>query len=188
MDKCRCLHLSGQFTASSVFFCLLLRLLKDPDRSGDVGIARSFVPLLCDVSAPFDGSLLLSRLLMGVHRDGTGVELLKPPLVSACYPPVLQLLASHRRVGLPGSRFVIYLRLQRLEWTLPLVMAGPGRGQPCFAYSTVRVAFRTVCGPLDCSPAVFSSGLCSFDVGSGIFSLDVSTANFKVVHGSVSIS
>ncbi|KAF2585078.1 hypothetical protein F2Q70_00034864 [Brassica cretica] len=67
-------------------------------------------------------------------------------------------------------------------------MAGPGRGQPCFAYSTVRVAFRTVCGPLDCSPAVFSSGLCGFDVGSGIFSLDVSTANFKVVHGSVSIS
>ncbi|KAF2543422.1 hypothetical protein F2Q68_00029772 [Brassica cretica] len=67
MDKCRCLRLSGQFTASSVFFCLLLRLLKDPDRSGDVGIARSFVPLLCDVSAPFDGSLLLSRLLMGVH-------------------------------------------------------------------------------------------------------------------------
>ncbi|CAN7071224.1 unnamed protein product [Brassica oleracea var. botrytis] len=149
MDKYRCLRLSGQFTASYVFFCLLLRLLK---------------------------------------RDGTGVELLKPPLVSACYPPVLQLLASHRRVGLPGSRFVIYLRLQRLEWTLPLVMAGPGRGQPCFAYSTVRVAFRTVCGPLDCSPAVFSSGLCSFDVGSGIFSLDVSTANFKVVHGSVSIS
>ncbi|KAH0878234.1 hypothetical protein HID58_065628 [Brassica napus] len=109
------------------------------------------------------------------YRDGTGVELLKPPLVFACYPLVLQLLASHRRVWITG--------ITRLEWTLPLVMAGPGRGQPCFAYSTVRVAFRMVCGPLDCSPAVFSSGLCGFDVGSGIFSLAVSTANFKVVHG-----
>ena len=28
MDKCRCFRLSGQFTASSVFLCLLLRLLK----------------------------------------------------------------------------------------------------------------------------------------------------------------
>ncbi|CAG7887226.1 unnamed protein product [Brassica rapa] len=63
MDKRRCLRRSGQFTASSVFLCLLLRLLK---------------------------------------RDGTGVELLKPPLVSACYPPVLQLLASHRRVWITG--------------------------------------------------------------------------------------
>ncbi|CAN7104760.1 unnamed protein product [Brassica rapa subsp. narinosa] len=90
--------------------------------------------------------------------------------------------------GLPGSRFVIFLRLKRLEWTLPPVMAGPGRGQPCFAYSTVRVAFGTVRGPSDCSPAVFSSGLCGFDVGSGIISLAVSTANFKVVHGTVSLA
>ncbi|KAF3605824.1 hypothetical protein DY000_02046170 [Brassica cretica] len=160
----------------------------DPDLSGDVGIARSFVPLLCDVSAPFDGSLLLSRLLMGAHRDGTGVELLKPSLVSACYPLCFNSWLLIVGFGLPGSRFVIFLRLQRLEWTLPLVMAGPGRGQPCFAYSTVRVTFGTVCGPLDCSPAVFFSGLCGFDVGSDIFSLAVSTANFKVVHGFVSIS
>ncbi|CAN6872744.1 unnamed protein product [Brassica oleracea] len=67
-------------------------------------------------------------------------------------------------------------------------MAGPGRGQPCFAYSTVQIAFGTVCGPSGCSPAVFSSGLCGFDVGSSIISLAVSTANFKIVHGTVSLA
>ncbi|KAH0922934.1 hypothetical protein HID58_022952 [Brassica napus] len=94
-------------------------------------------------------------------------------------------VSEGRRPLYPASLDVLKLRL---EWTLPLVMAGPGQGQPCFAYSMVRVAFGTVRGPSDCSPAVFSSGLCGFDVGSGIISLAVSTANFKVVHGTVSLA
>ncbi|KAH0899947.1 hypothetical protein HID58_049515 [Brassica napus] len=78
--------------------------------------------------------------------------------------------------------------MQRLEWTSPPVIAGPGRGQPCFAYSPVGVAFGMVCGASDRSPVVFSSGLCGFDVGSGIKYLTVSTANFNVVHGIVSLA
>ncbi|KAH0935715.1 hypothetical protein HID58_012832 [Brassica napus] len=219
MDKRRCLRRSGQFTASSVFLCLLLRLLKAMVRlfAGDfflvhfldnyhgvllgsrsIGGCRDssefravtlrYLSSLSWVSSPLspaDGSscsfalqvsegrrpLYPASLDVLKLRDGTGVELLKPPLVSACYPPVLLIVG-----------------LQRLEWTLPLVMAGPGQGQPCFAYSMVRVAFGTVRGPSDCSPAVFSSGLCGFDVGSGIISLAVSTANFKVVHGTVSLA
>ncbi|CAN6880837.1 unnamed protein product, partial [Brassica oleracea] len=137
---------------------------------------------------PLSSSVFLCLLLRLLKRDGTGVELLKPSLVSACYPPVLQLLASHRRVWIIGITVCHLLEIAASGVDSTLVMAGPGRGQPCFAYSTVRVAFGTVCGPLDYSPAVFSSGLCGFDVGSGIFSLVVSTANFKVVHGFVSIS
>ncbi|KAL0656369.1 hypothetical protein Bca4012_076953 [Brassica carinata] len=167
MDKRRCLRHSGQFTVYSVFLCLLLQLLKDPYLSGDVGIARSFVPLLCDVSAPFDGSLLLSRLLMGAHRDGTGLELLKPPLVSACYPPVLQLMASHCRVWITGIT-VCHL----LEITASGVDSTASDGRTRVRSTLLRLFY----------------GSNRLRDGSGIISLAVSTANFKIVHGTVSLA
>ncbi|KAH0854680.1 LOW QUALITY PROTEIN: hypothetical protein HID58_057779, partial [Brassica napus] len=148
--------------------------------------ASAFVPLLCYVPTPFDGSFLLFYLLMGAScssasqkvdshcplpllmfcnrlpfvlcsRDGTGVQPHKPLLPSASIPPVF--ICWFLLIG---------VQLACLEWT-SLVRNGRTRTcRPCFACSTVGVALGTVCGPSDCSLAVTSLDSCGFDAGPDI--------------------